>query len=142
MPHSELTITADHAMLVNGAMREAGTLVDGTAVTLVPLSEFREGCAVHQVETEIRAITLANGAPSETFVDNVLCRALDGFAELETPRCGAPVTDERSCPRASAAGRPESRINIRLGLGSVEETVTRNPPVEGEGACIVAERAT
>ena len=126
MPHSDLTVTADHAMLVDGVLREAGALVDGTTVTRVPLSEFGGSCAVYQIETEARAIVLANGAPAETFVDNVPCRVFDGFVEFGTLRGGSPEMNEPPGRRASGAG-PPAQIKIRLGIGAKEETAAWEP---------------
>ena len=40
LPHSDLTVTADHGMLVEGVICHAGALVNGETITRVPLSEM------------------------------------------------------------------------------------------------------
>ena len=116
LPHSDLTVTADHAMLVDGVLCEAGVLVNGTTITRVPLSEFGETFTVYHVETEAHEIVLANGAPAETFVDNVSRRAFDNYAEFERLHGDPPEMRELSFPRASNARHLPARIKARLGL--------------------------
>ena len=121
LPHSDLTVTADHAMLVDGILCEAGALVNGTSIALVPLSEFGERCTVYHVETEAHEILLANGAPAETFVDNVSRRAFDNFAEFEALHGDTPEMKELSYPRAANARHLPARIKNRLSVGNAEK---------------------
>ena len=116
MPHSDLTVTADHAMLVDGILCEAGALVNGTTITRVPLSEFGDNYTVYHVETEAHEIILANGAPAETFVDNATRRAFDNFFEFEALHGDPPEMKELPYPRASNARHLPARIKARLGL--------------------------
>ena len=116
LPHSDLTVTADHAMLVDGVLCEAGALVNGTTITRVPLSEFGESYVVYHVETEAHEIIFANGAPSETFVDNVSRHAFDNHAEYEKLQSDEPEMKELPHPRASNARHLPSRIRHRLGI--------------------------
>lgn len=74
-------------------------------MTRVPLSEFGDSCAVYQIEAEARLIFLVNGAPTETFVDNVPCRVLGGFVEFELLHGEPPEMNESPRPRASRADR-------------------------------------
>ena len=116
LPHSDLTVTADHAMLFDGVLCEAGTLVNGTTITRVPLSEFGGRYTVYHVETEAHEIVFANGAPSETFVDNATRRAFDNFVEFEAIYGDPPEMKELPYPRASNARHLPLRIKARLGL--------------------------
>ena len=105
-------------MLVDGVLCEAGALVNGTTITRVPLSEFGESYTVYHVETEAHHIIFANGAPSETFVDNVSRRAFDNYAEFER-LCGSPPEmEELPHPRASNARHLPARIKNRIGIGT------------------------
>ena len=122
LPHSDLTVTADHAMLVDGVLCEAGTLVNETTINRVPLSEFGDSYTVYHVETEAHEIVLANGAPSETFVDNVSRRAFDNFAEFELLHGDPPEMNELPYPRASNARHLPARIKNRLGIGAGKES--------------------
>ena len=115
-PHSDLTVTADHAMLVDGVLCEAGALVNGTTISRVPLSEFGGRYTVYHVETEAHEIILANGAPAETFVDNASRRAFDNFSEFEALHGDTREMKELPYPRASNARHLPARIKARLGL--------------------------
>ena len=103
-------------MLVDGVLCEAGALVNGTTITRVPLSEFGESYAVYHVETEDHEIILANGAPSETFVDNVSRRSFDNYAEYEELHGDPPEMKELPHPRASNVRHLPERVRNRLGI--------------------------
>ena len=109
-------------MLVDGALCEAGALVNGTTIIRVPLSEFGRSYTVYHVETEAHEIILANGAPAETYVDNVSRRAFDNFSEFEELYGDQPEMRELSYPRASNARHLPSRIRSRLGIGEMRKS--------------------
>ena len=121
LPHSDLTVTADHAMLVDGVLCEAGALVNGTTITRVPLSEFGESYTVYHVETEAHEIVFANGVPSETFIDNISRRTFDNIAEFEAVHGDQPEMKELPYPRASNVRHLPVRIKARLGIGAAAE---------------------
>ena len=104
-------------MLVDGVLCEAGALVNGTTISRVPLSEFGDSYKVYHVETEAHEIIFANGAPAETFVDNVSRRAFDNFSELEALHGEPPEMKELPYPRASNARHLPERIKRRLEIG-------------------------
>ena len=117
LPHSDLTVTTDHAMLVDGVLCEAGALVNGTMITRVPLSEFGESYTVFHVETEAHEIIFANGAPAETFIDNVSRRAFDNFSDFEALHGEPPELKELPYPRASNSRHLPAHIKRRLDIG-------------------------
>ena len=122
LPHRDLTVTADHAMLVDGVLCEAGALVNGTTITRVPLSEFGECYTVYHIETENHEIILANGVPAETFVDNVSRRAFDNYAEFAELYGDQPEMKELPYPRASNVRHLPARIRGRLGMGAATDS--------------------
>ncbi|WP_306046501.1 Hint domain-containing protein [Nioella sp. MMSF_3534] len=103
LPHTDLTVTADHGMLVGGVICHAGALVNGTTITRVPLAEMGESYTVYHIETEEHEIILANGAPAETFIDNVSRRVFDNYAEFEALYGDVPEMEELPYPRAMSA---------------------------------------
>jgi hypothetical protein len=115
LPHADLTVTADHGMLIDGIICHAGALVNGTTITNVPLSEFQGRYTVYHIETEEHEIILANGAPAETFIDNVSRRSFDNFAEFEALYGGVPEMEELDYPRAMSARQVPPRIKAKLG---------------------------
>jgi hypothetical protein len=114
LPQTDLTVTADHGMLVEGVICHAGALVNGTTITRVPLSEMGETYTVYHIETEEHEIILANGAPAETFIDNVSRRAFDNFAEFEALYGDVPEMEELPYPRAMSARQVPVAIKVRL----------------------------
>ncbi|WP_306046725.1 Hint domain-containing protein [Nioella sp. MMSF_3534] len=115
LPHTDLTVTADHGMLVSGVICHAGALVNGTTITRVPLAEMGESYTVYHIETDAHEIILANGAPAETFIDNVSRRAFDNYAEFAALYGDVPEMDELPYPRAMSARQVPGRIVARLG---------------------------
>lgn len=119
LPHSDLTVTADHGMLVDGVICHAGALVNGSTITRVPLAEMGETYTVYHIETEEHEIILANGASAETFIDNVSRRAFDNFAEFDVLYGDVAEMTELSCPRAMSARQVPQHIHARLATKSV-----------------------
>ena len=126
LPHSDLTVTADHGMLVDGVICHAGALVNGTTITRVPLSEMGERYTVYHIETEEHEIVLANGAPAETFIDNVSRRVFDNFAEFEALYGDVPEMEELPYPRAMSARQVPRRIRAWL-TGKTAASATASP---------------
>jgi len=114
LPHTDLTVTADHGMLVDGVICHAGALVNGTTITRVPLAEMGETYTVYHIETENHEIILANGAPAETFIDNVSRRVFDNYAEFEALYGDVPEMAELPYPRAMSARQVPGAIRARL----------------------------
>ena len=122
LPHRDLTVTADHAVLVDGILCEAGALVNGTTITRAPLTELGESYTVYHVETDAHEIILANGAPAETFVDNASRKAFDNYAEFEALYGEhPPEMVELPHPRAANARQLPRRIRDRFGLAGAED---------------------
>ncbi len=116
VPNSDLTVTADHAMLIDNVLVHAGALVNGATITRVPLSEMGDSYTVYHIETEEHEIILANGAPAETFIDNVSRRAFDNYAEFEALYGDVPEMEELDYPRAMSARQVPMAIKARLGI--------------------------
>jgi hypothetical protein len=114
LPHSDLTVTTDHGMLVNGVICHAGALVNGTTITRVPLAEMGDTYTVYHIETEEHEIILANGAPAETFIDNVSRRVFDNYAEFEALYGDVPEMEELPFPRAMSARQVPPHVLARL----------------------------
>jgi hypothetical protein len=119
LPTADLTVTADHGMLVDGVICHAGALVNGTTITRVPLSEMGETYTVYHIETENHEIILANGAPAETFIDNVSRRVFDNYSEFEALYGDVPEMEELTYPRAMSARQVPSWIISKLARKAV-----------------------
>jgi hypothetical protein len=73
-----------------------------------------ETYTVYHIETEAHEIILANGAPAETFIDNVSRRAFDNYAEFEALYGDVPEMEELPYPRAMSARQVPGRIRHKL----------------------------
>ncbi|MCA0870133.1 Hint domain-containing protein [Seohaeicola saemankumensis] len=114
VPHTDLTVTKDHAMLVDGVLCNAGALINGTTIRALTASETGQSYTVYHIETEAHEIILANGAPAETFIDNVSRRVFDNFAEFEAMYGDVPEMEELPLPRAMSARQLPSHVAARL----------------------------
>lgn len=66
MPHRDLFVSPDHALLVDGVLVPAGLLVDGLSILRETATRRME---YFHVELETHDILLADGAPAESWLD-------------------------------------------------------------------------
>ncbi len=81
LPRRDLTVTADHAMYLDGLLINASALVSLSGVAFVPLAETGAAYTVYHIETDAHDILLAEGSPTESFVDAVTRAAFDNHDE-------------------------------------------------------------
>ena len=79
LPNGPLTVTADHALLFDDMLINAGTLVNGTTIRLLPLSEMPARFNYWHVELEEHQCVVANGVPAESFIDYVGRSGFDNY---------------------------------------------------------------
>lgn len=116
LPERDLTVTADHGMIVDGLVINASALVNGTSIRFVPLAELNAPLTVYHVETENHDVILANGAPAETFIDYVGRSAFDNHAEYLELYGSERIIPEMDRPRISTARLLPEAIRARLGI--------------------------
>lgn len=114
LPERDLTLTADHALLIDGHLINAGALVNGTTIDWVPLSEFDGQYTVYHIETEAHDIVLAEGAPAETFIDYVGRQAFDNYDEYQQLYGDQDSIHEMPYPRISSARLVPASVVARL----------------------------
>ncbi|MBY6119548.1 Hint domain-containing protein [Mameliella alba] len=114
LPHTDLVLTADHALVLDGLAINAGALVNGTTITVEPIGTLPERVTYYHIETEGHEIILANGAAAETYVDYVQRRAFDNYAEYLDLYGEEPAIVEMPLPRVSAPRLVPSAIRARL----------------------------
>ena len=114
LPHSDLVITADHALILDGLAITAGALVNGTTITLDPLAALPDRVTYYHVETEGHEVILANGAAAETFVDYAGRKVFDNHADYVALYGDARTSVEMPLPRVVTARLVPPSIRARL----------------------------
>ena len=81
LPNAPLTVTADHALLFDDMLINAGTLVNGTTIRLLPLAGLPARFNYWHLELENHECVVANGVPAESFIDYVGRSGFDNYDE-------------------------------------------------------------
>lgn len=119
LPHSDLIVTADHGMIIDGLVINASALVNGTTIDWMRAQDLPPQLTYYHIETENHEVIRANGAPAETFVDYVGRQAFDNYDEyVQLFGFG----DARNIPdmgyvRISSQRMVPDRIRARLNIG-------------------------
>ncbi|WP_052249787.1 Hint domain-containing protein [Tateyamaria sp. ANG-S1] len=119
LPKRDLTLTADHALHIDGMLINAGTLVNDTTITRVPLSEFDGSYTVYHVETEHHDLILAEGTAAETYVDYLGRKSFHNYAEFVELYGDTRTIPEMDLPRISAPRLVPPATRARLAADKV-----------------------
>lgn len=103
-------------MVIDGLVINASALVNGSTIDFVPLSELEDRFSVYHIETEAHDVILANGAPSETFIDYAGRQAFDNYDEYLALYGADRLIPEMATPRISSARHVPEPIKDRLGI--------------------------
>jgi hypothetical protein len=116
LPHSNLTVTADHGMMIDDMVINASVLVNGSTIDYVPLDELPSSVTYYHIETEQHDVILANGAPAETFVDYLSRTGFDNYQEyMDLYGCERIIPDMK-CTRISTGRMLPRYLNERFGI--------------------------
>jgi hypothetical protein len=112
IPARDLLVSADHAVLVEDILIQAGALVNG--VSILREQNVPETFTYYHVELADHALILAEGAPAETFVDNISRMGFDNWAEHEALYGSDPLILEMPYPRAQSRRQVPMEISQSL----------------------------
>jgi hypothetical protein len=114
VPRADLYVTREHALLIDGVLVTAGSLINGTTITVYNPRELDELEFFH-IKLERHNAIYAEGAPCETMI-NVEASAVN-FADYPRNH-GHPTTQEARCaPLLSCTGgRREIRSRFRSAM--------------------------
>jgi Hint domain len=121
LPARDLKLTSDHALLIDGVLVHAGALVNGTTIRRMAFEELGQRFTVYHIETENHEVVLAEGTPTETFIDNVSRARFDNYAEYEALYGPAPAPmAELSQPRAMSRRQVPASIHARIAAAAAQ----------------------
>lgn len=115
LPRRDLRVTGDHALILDGVAVHAAALVNGRSIRRMTPAELGYAYTVYHVETTAHDVILAEGAPAESFIDNLPRSAFDNHAEYlalhggETSRIA-----EFAHPRAMSPRQLPAALRARL----------------------------
>jgi Hint domain-containing protein len=110
VPRADLYVTRSHALFIDGILMQAGSLLNGTTITLDEARE-RDELSYFHIKLEAHDVIYAEGASCESMLD-VDANAANFSGYLQ--RYGDPVWGETPCvPIMSAGGRSEIRSRLR-----------------------------
>jgi Hint domain len=112
VPSRDLLLSADHAILFDQVMIQAGALVNGTSI--VRETNIPETFTYYHIELDDHSLILAENTPAETFVDNVDRLAFDNWAEYEALYPQGKAVVEMPFPRAKSMRQVPRLIGAQL----------------------------
>jgi len=118
LPHSDLTVTADHGMIVDDLVINASALVGGAGINWVATRDLPPRFTVYHIETEEHDVILANGAPTETFCDAAGRAMFDNHAEYLDLYGTEKLVPELDLPRISAQRLLPAATRAKLGMAT------------------------
>lgn len=125
LPEQDLSVSPLHAMYLNDVLVPAVQLVNGTSIVQ---AEAMDEVAYFHIELDSHDIIFANGAASETFVDDQSRGMFHNAADYAVLYPNAASTPARYCAPRLEEGRLLEQIRQRIMAGDAPTATT---PLEG-----------
>jgi YVTN family beta-propeller protein/probable HAF family extracellular repeat protein len=112
VPSTDLMLSPDHAIFLDGILIQAGALVNG--VSIVRETKVPDKFVYYHVELDEHALLVAENTPVESFVDNSDRLAFDNWAQHEALYPDGKPIDELPYPRAKSHRQVPMRTRTML----------------------------
>ncbi|CBV42697.1 Hint domain-containing protein [Halomonas elongata] len=80
-PNQDLILTANHGVIIDGLVINAGVLVNHDTIDYLPWSEMPAAITYYHIETNTHEVVIANGTEAETYIDYVDRQAFSNYSE-------------------------------------------------------------
>ncbi|MEM9970952.1 MAG: Hint domain-containing protein, partial [Pseudomonadota bacterium] len=127
LPHTDLFVSADHGLMLDGYVVNASALVNGSTIRFVPMAEMGQEFTYYHIETEAHDAVLANGAAAETFIDPAGRKGFDNYAEYLDLYGADHMIPAMDRSRISSARTLPDSVKARLSPDVDWETRLDNP---------------
>ncbi|WP_083235991.1 Hint domain-containing protein [Halomonas caseinilytica] len=124
-PNRDLVLTANHGVIIDGLVINAGALVNHDTIDYLPWGEMPEAITYYHIETETHEVVIANGTEAETYIDYVDRQAFDNYDEYVALYGLEQRIVEMPRHRISSRRLIPSYLRQRLGI----QDMTREPRV-------------
>ncbi|MDY6885131.1 MAG: Hint domain-containing protein [Pseudomonadota bacterium] len=111
LPTADLRVSPDHAMHIDGVLIHAEALVNGSTIVREAITH---SFAYYHIELEQHDLVLANGAPTETFVDADGRGRFDNAAEYQALYGNAASAAPMALPRIKSKRQLPAAIKAKL----------------------------
>lgn len=134
LPHSDLLLSADHGLIVDGMVVNAGAMVNGGSIRFVDLAEMPPEFTYYHIETEAHDEIIANGLRAETLVDYIGRKGFDNYAEyLDLYGCDRIIPEMKRLRIASRRQLPGA-LRDKLGIAAFSDGVEAQIEAFGKAA--------
>ena len=111
-PLRDLIVTADHAMMLDGLLINAGALVNGDTIRRLTTDQMPARYCYWHIETAAHEVLLAENCTTESYVDYALRQGFDNYdAYLARYGHARPIA-EMVLPRISAARLVPAHLRV------------------------------